>query len=182
MALRGRSYFNDESCFFVTTTVINHLNVFSSPNACEILIKNIKYYQEKYHFQILAYVIMPSHFHWIITTDNEFGTISDIMRDLKKYSAWDIMDFIQKSGENKFMKYFEEAGEKYKGQKRKFWQERFDDFIITSRALFTQKLKYIHNNPVKAGLVEQPEDYTYSSARNYKYNDHSVIFVKTDVI
>ncbi|HEX37433.1 MAG TPA: transposase [Candidatus Cloacimonetes bacterium] len=182
MALRGRSYFNDENCFFVTTTVINHLNVFSSPNACEILIKNIKYYQEKYHFQILAYVIMPSHFHWIITTDNEFGTISDIMRDLKKYSAWDIMDFIQKSDENKFMKYFEGAGEKYKGQKRKFWQERFDDVILKSRKFFLQKLNYIHNNPVKAGIVDNPEDYTYSSARNYKYSDHSVIYVETDVL
>lgn len=182
MALRGRSYFNDENCFFVTTTVINHLNVFSSPNACEILIKNIKYYQEKYHFQILAYVIMPSHFHWIITTDNEFGTISDIMRDLKKYSAWDIMDFIQKSDENKFMKYFEGAGEKYKGQKRKFWQERFDDVILKSRKFFLQKLNYIHNNPVKAGIVDNPEDYTYSSARNYKYGDHSVIYVETDVL
>jgi len=182
MALRGRSYFQDENCFFITTSVVEHLNVFSSTETCEILIRNIIFYQEKYHFQILGYVIMPSHFHWIITTDNEFGTISDIMRDLKKYSAWDIMDFIENKSNNKFIETFRIIGEKYKDQKRKSWQERFDDVIINSRSFFLQKLQYIHNNPVKAGLVEQPEDYKYSSARNYKYGDHSVIYVMTDSI
>jgi len=39
-------------------------------------------------FNILAYVIMPSHFHWIIEIDNKICTVSEIMRDIKKYSAW----------------------------------------------------------------------------------------------
>jgi hypothetical protein len=42
------------------------------------------------------------------------------------------------------------------------------------------KLEYIHNNPVKVGLVTNPEDYKYSSARNYVLDDHSVIEVDTD--
>jgi hypothetical protein len=41
-------------------------------------------------------------------------------------------------------------------------------------------LKYIHNNPVKAGLVSKAEKYKYSSTRNYIKNDHSIIFVDTE--
>jgi len=58
--------------------------------------------------------------------------------------------------------------------------QRFDDEVIRNREMFLTKLRYIHNNPVKAGLVENPEDYKYSSARNYMFGDHSVIFVKTE--
>ena len=53
-------------------------------------------YQEKYKFNVIAYVIMPSHFHWILEINNKLGTISDIMRDIKKYSAWDIMEKMEK--------------------------------------------------------------------------------------
>jgi hypothetical protein len=57
---------------------------------------------------------------------------------------------------------------------------RFDDEVIQNEAMLLTKLDYIHNNPVKAGLVENPEDYRFSSARNYSMDDHSVIIVKTD--
>jgi len=54
-----------------------------------------------------------------------------------------------------------------KGQKFKIWEDRFDDLYLTRKETFWTKFNYIHNNPVKAGLVEKPEDYPYSSARNY---------------
>ncbi len=65
------------------------------------------------------------------------------------------------------------------GQKQQFWNHRFDDHVIRNNKMFWTKLKYIHNNPVKAGLVEKPKDYKYSSARNYIQKDHSIIYVDT---
>jgi len=44
------------------------------------------------------------------------------------------------------------------------------------------KLKYIHNNPVKAGLVNKSEDYKYSSARNYILKDHLILNVNTEML
>jgi REP element-mobilizing transposase RayT len=96
MPLRGRSNLTGCAFFFVTTTVINFLEVFNDHEACDILIGIIKHYQERYKFEILAYVIMPSHFHWIIEVNPDNGTISDLMRDIKKYSGWDIMDLVEK--------------------------------------------------------------------------------------
>ena len=57
---------------------------------------------------------------------------------------------------------------------------RFDDEVIQNEAMLLTKLDYIHNNPVKAGIVDSPEKYLFSSARNYSLDDHSVIKIKTD--
>jgi putative transposase len=179
LSLRHRNSLSDCNLFFVTTTVVNFLKIFSDETACDILISNIKHYQSKYKFKILSYVIMPTHFHWIVETDNQSGTMSDVMRDLKKYSAWDLLKYFEEKG-NKMFDAFQEGAEKYKDQKRKFWMPRFDDEAIRNDKMFWAKLKYIHDNPLKAGLVQTPEQYKYSSARNYVLGDHSIIMVDVD--
>ncbi len=179
MALRGRTRLIEETFFFVTTTVVDFTNVFKDSNCCAALIENIKHYQKKYQFEILAYVIMPSHFHWIVQVDQTKGTISDIMRDIKKYSAWDIMEIVNNMNKKDFIETFERNAVGYRDRKRKFWKKRFDDQVVRDQKMFWTKLKYIHNNPVKAGLVEKPKDYKYSSARNYIQKDHSIIYVDT---
>ena len=176
MSLRHRNNLTECTHFFVTTTVVEFLNVFYDETACELLIKNIKYYQKKYNFVILGYVIMPSHFHWIVEVNKSHGTISDIMRDIKKYSAWDIMDYVSKR-KNEYDKVFIESSNRYTDQKRKFWKPRFYDEVIRNEKMFWSKLHYIHNNPVKAGLVTKPEDFRYSSTRNYIFGDQSVLEV-----
>ena len=50
----------------------------------------------------------------------------------------------------------------------KFWQSGNHPELVYSDKFFEQKLNYIHNNPVRAGWVEQPEDYLYSSAKDYQ--------------
>ncbi len=182
MALRGRAKLTDESFFFVTTTVVDFVNVFKYPQCCDALILNVKHYQKKYNFEILAYVIMPSHFHWIVQVDRSKGTISNIMRDIKKYSAWDIMEIIEQLKRKDLIRIFEKNASEYKDRKRKLWMKRFDDQVIRNQKMFWTKVQYIHNNPVRAGLVARPEDYLYSSVRNYVNGDHSIIKVNTDML
>ncbi|HMN24095.1 MAG TPA: transposase [Ignavibacteriaceae bacterium] len=179
MGRRGRLNLTEESIFFVTTTIVDFTRVFIKDIYCDLLIRNILYYQKKYHFIILAYVIMPSHFHWIIIVNSKYGTISDIMRDIKKYSAWDIMEEVEKNDEN-LTTIFKNASKGFQNQKRKFWMQRFDDEVIRNEKMFWTKLHYIHSNPVEAGLVGRPEDFKYSSARHYINGDHSVLSVDTE--
>lgn len=180
MPLRGRSNLTSETFFFVTTTVVSFLDVFSNYKCCEALITNIKFYQTRFEFEILGYVIMPSHFHWIVEVKPELGTISDIMRDIKKYSAWDIMEILKQENKNDLLNVFERNAKEFEDRKRKFWMKRFDDQVIRDQKMFWTKLNYIHQNPVEAGLVERPEQYKYSSARNYINGDHSIISVNTE--
>jgi putative transposase len=176
MGRRGRQNLADEHFFFVTTTIVHFVNIFSDYRFFQILIDNIKHYQKKYKFKVIAYVIMPSHFHWIVEVNPKYGTISDIMRDLKKYSAWDILEEIDKT-DNHLSKIFKAAAVGYPNQKRKLWMPRFDDEVIRNEKMFWTKLHYIHNNPIEAGLVRRAEKYKYSSARNYKSGDHSILEV-----
>ena len=177
MGRRGRSNLTEERFYFVTTTVVKFTPIFINYRFCDILISNIKYYREKYKFTILSYVIMPSHFHWILIVNPKFGTLSDIMRDIKKFTAWQIFDTMEENENNKLLKTFKDAAEGLKDQTKKLWIRRFDDEVIRSQQMFWAKLNYIHNNPVKAGLVNKAEDYKYSSARNYINGDHSILEV-----
>jgi REP-associated tyrosine transposase len=176
---RGRRPLVDETTYFVTTTVVEFAQVFCEDEYCDILIRNIKHYQKQYKFKIYGYVIMPTHFHWIVEVKPEIGTISDVMRDLKKYSAWDLMGALEQNRRNDLAGLFRGAADGFVGQRRKFWMQRFDDEYIRDAEMLRVKLNYIHNNPVKAGLVLEPEDYKYSSARNYIRGDHSILFVET---
>ncbi len=74
---------------------------------------------------------------------------------------------------------FHEEAQAYASQSRRFWKARFDDEVIRNEEMLRTKLAYIHNNPVKAGLVNQAEDYPYSSARAYFLADHSGLQVET---
>ena len=181
MGRRGRNNLVDESFFFVTTTVIKFIPIFANPLFCDILIANIKHYRKKYQFSVLGYVIMPTHFHWIVEVNNKLGNISEIMRDIKKFTAWQIFDLLDESNDSKLLKIFKQAASGIKDQDRKLWMKRFDDEVIRDQKMFWTKLNYIHKNPVKSGLVLKAEDYKYSSARNYAFNDKSILDVNTEM-
>lgn len=178
MGLRGRTIVKKDEIYFVTTTVVEYSRIFINEIYCDLLVNNILHYQKRYQFTILGYVIMPSHFHWIFKTKCELGSVSDIMRDIKKYSAWDILEQIEKS-DNEMSKLFQDAAIGFKNQKRKLWMPRFDDQVIRNAEMFWTKLHYIHNNPVKAGMIMKSEDYKYSSARNYAFGDNSILKIDT---
>ena len=175
MPLRGRNSLTGERYYFITTTVVRFLNVFEDNAVCDILIDNLKYYQNKYHFNILGYVIMPSHFHWIVEVNPEFGTVSDIMRDIKRRTSKEITLYL--SDREEYRNIFKEEAEGKPKQQKKFWMDSFDDRVVRDMKMFWEKLNYIHNNPLEAGLVRRQVDYKYSSARNYAFEDHSLIYV-----
>ncbi|MCH7828166.1 MAG: transposase [Bacteroidetes bacterium] len=181
MGRRGRNNLIEEHFFFVTTTVVEFTPIFNAPLFCDILILNLKHYQKKYKFKILGYVIMPTHFHWIVQVNPKYGSISDVMRDIKKFTAWQIFDVLDKSKDKSLSDIFEKAASGINDQRKKLWMKRFDDEVIRDQKMFLTKLKYIHNNPVKAGLEYREEDYKYSSARNYINNNHSIIEVDTQL-
>ena len=109
MGLRGRENLTASQFFFVTTSVYNHAYVFTKDVYSDLLVKNIIHYQEKYNFTILGYVIMPTHFHWIIVNDLIRGHLQDIMRDIKKFSAWDIMEEIERLNDFELSAIFKNA-------------------------------------------------------------------------
>ena len=61
-----------------------------------------------------------------------------------------------------------------------FWQTRFYDFNVWSQAKKVEKLKYMHRNPVKRGLVARPEDWPWSSFRHYALGEVGPVEIESE--
>lgn len=112
---------------------------------------------------------MTNHVHLIVSATN--GNLSSVIRDLKKYTSRKILETIQNEPESRKLwmlhqfAYF--ASRHSRNENYQAWTHSNHPEMIFTDEFFQQKLNYIHQNPVRAGIVFQPEDYVYSSAAQY---------------
>ena len=100
--------------------------------------------RRRYEIVVVGYVVMPEHFH-LLWTEPERGSGSSAMQALKQAVSRKIE----------------------RRTNEPFWQRRFYDFNVWTEAKRIEKLRYMHRNPVKRGLVSEPEDWAWSSFRHY---------------
>ena len=181
MARRNRTIFDKQgNTYFLTTTVMNYDRIFElGPAYNKIIINSLKHLLKEHKAKLFAYVIMSSHLHFIVyLPENE--SIIDFMRDFKKFTSSEIRKLAEKEKRKNLINRFRENAKLAKNQKYKIWMDRYDDLIIKTERQMKIKVNYIHYNPVKTEIVNEPEEYVYSSARNYLQNDQSIIKVTTD--
>ena len=157
--------------YFVTDTVVDWVDIFTRPLYKHIIIDSLSYCQKEKGLLIYAWVLMTNHLHMIVGRKGE-NKVSDIMRDFKKFTSKEIIRILlvepTESRRDWILNRFEYAGKNDKKIKNyRFWQEGNDAQGIFLNDYFNQKLNYIHENPVKAEIVNRPEDYRYSSAIDY---------------
>ena len=159
--------------------------MFTREEQKNVLIESLKFCQEKKGLEIYGFCIMSNHLHMICKAINEI-TLPDIMRDLKKYTSKKITKTILDEPESRriwMLNYFENVSKHLKkDQKYKVWQNEYYAEVIYSNKFLLQKLNYIHNNPVRAGIVDQPEHYLYSSARNYAGLEEKLEVILIDIL
>ncbi len=97
---------------------------------------------------------MPTHIHLVLFIEGL--KLSAFMRDFKKFIAQKVIRDL-------------------KGNASSVWKPTYDRVVIYSDRILRQKLDYIHRNPVKGGLVDNPEDWEWSSARDYASDIEGVI-------
>jgi REP element-mobilizing transposase RayT len=165
--------------YYITTVIYNRLPLFTRPSFIIPLYDSLNFYRYKQDFRILGYVIMPDHLHLLIWPHGE-ATVSEIMRDYKKYTSKCIIRQARVEGKTEWMRAFEQAGRETKRSKHKVWQDSYWDTNVYSERFLRQKLIYMHRNPVRAGLVALPEEYVYSSYRNYVFDEEWLIEIDRD--
>lgn len=160
--------------YYITTVVYNRLPIFTRPSFVIPLIDSLNFYRYKQEFKLLGYVIMPDHVHFIIWP---FGgaTVSDIMRDYKKFTSVRLIRQAEVENITEWTTAFEQAGEETGRSDNKVWQDSYWDENVYTRRFLLQKLNYVYRNPLRAGLVEHPADYYYSSYRNYELGEEWLI-------
>lgn len=173
--------FGDEGyIFFVTTTVVEFAKVFSCGSQYyDILVNSLDYVLKEHSASLIAYVLMASHVHFVVEMP-EGQHISDLMRDFKKYTSTKVRQQLQREERSELLQVLRRNASGKKNQVFKLWMDRFDDVVIHDEAMMAVKVDYIHNNPVEAGLVAAPEDWDYSSARDYLGIGHGPLPVATD--
>lgn len=160
--------------YFCTDTIVGWQHVFTSPEFFQAIIESFKYCRQEKGLRIHGYVIMTNHVHSILSSGEK--NLSEILRDYKHYTSRKISSLLREGGNRSLVKYFSTAAEFVaKGNEYKIWQSGSHAEAITGDKFFRQKLDYIHQNPVRKGFVAQPEDWLYSSARNYCLGDDSVM-------
>jgi putative transposase len=169
-----------DELYFVTFTIVEWIKILADDAFKMIIIEAIRYYQNNKGLNVYAYCIMPNHIHMIIQAPGNF-TVSAFLRDLKKYTSRAIVHKLESEkpeGYLEILDKFRKAGEPLKRIKQyKVWQDGNQAKVLYSNTFTLQKLTYIHNNPVKYGLCDEPWKYAFSSAANYAGRE-SVLEVK----
>ena len=163
---------DQNGCYFLTFTVVDWVDVFIRPVYKQVIVNSLNFCIEKKGLTIFAWCLMTNHIHLIAEAKEGFK-LSEIIRDLKKFTAHNILTAIQNEPESRkdWMLYrFEYAGKFMKRiEKYHFWQDGNHAIYLDpfKPEMLEDRLYYTHNNPVRAGIVEKMEDYLYSSARDY---------------
>ncbi len=161
---------DQEKAYFLTMTIVGWIDVFTRKNHKITIINSLKYCQKEKGLVLFGYCLMPSHLHLLARAESNYS-LSEILRDFKKYTSKAILSQILTEPESRrdwMLEYFKKAGENYKRIRNyKLWQDGNHAEEISSNKFFYEKLDYIHNNPVEELIVKNPEDYYFSSARNY---------------
>ena len=175
---------NKDRSYFLTLTVAGWIDVFTRKNHKMIIVDSLKYCQAQKGLEVYGWCLMSNHMHMIAKAVGD-QNLSEILRDFKKFTAKAIIKQIQEEPESRrewILKYFENKGKDLKRIKHfRFWQDGNQAKEIYSNKFFWEKLNYIHQNPVKNMIVENAEDYLFSSARNYADLDSMIDIVLESV-
>jgi REP element-mobilizing transposase RayT len=160
---------NPDGIYFVTLTIVRWIDLFTRPEFKHILIDALSHCQNEKGLVIYAYVVMPSHLHMIVSTKKT--PLSAILRDIKKFTSKKFikeMNFFNESRKEWLLEAFKSEANKVKRiTSFKVWKDGNHPVELEGNAMIDQRLEYIHNNPVESEIVDEPESYLYSSARDY---------------
>jgi len=170
MLIGGYKIRNQSVSHFISFATVEWIDVFTRQVYCDMLLDSLRHCQIKKGLLVHSWCIMSNHLHLILSALH--NNLSDVLGDFKTYTSKQSIAAIEdnpgESRRNWMLRIFSEQGHKNsRNSKYQFWRQDNQPKECFSPAFTAQKIDYIHNNPVAAGIVDKPEHYLYSSARDY---------------
>ena len=127
--------------------------------------------RQRFGFTVEGFVVMPEHIHLLIGEPAQ-GTPSTVMQVLKQETARKLRKKRKRKVSLDQLPLFHEPA-----RENHFWQRRFYDFNVFTQHKRSEKLRYMHNNPVKRGLVTEPGEWRWSSYCTYRDRKDGVVTI-----
>lgn len=168
---RNYKFHNPEGLYFVSFAVVQWLDVFTRNEYKDILLDSLSYCQKEKGMEIISWCIMTNHVHLVFRSVKGQKPES-ILGDFKRFTSKKVVKAIQENSresrkENLLRVFKEEASKSSNVSKFQFWRHDNKPIELWSNKVINEKINYVHQNPVKEGLVFNAEEYRYSSAIDY---------------
>jgi len=162
--MKLKHFDNDGRARFVTFSTHQRFPILTNSPFRQVVVDSIAEVRERFGFQLAAYVIMPEHVHLIIIPSDRMK-MGFVLGEIKRISAKRIHQLLLRGNNDLLPKLNVKRNAVYRFA---FWQRRCYDHNIRSEESLWEKVNYCHYNPVKRGLVKEPEAWEWSSYRWYK--------------
>ena len=165
---------NQEGLYYLTFQVVGWADIFSRKIYRDIVINSFDYSRKNKGLEIFSYVIMTNHIHLIARSTK--GDLSGTVRDIKKHISKQVFKTINEISESR--REWLELIFKYHAKHNKrvgtmqFWTHENHAVELINNKMIDTRINYIHQNPIRAGWVQNEEDYLYSSARNFAEQEY----------
>lgn len=143
-----RRYYLPNAVIFITCVTKDRRPYLKTREHVDLFLETISRVKEINPFEILAYVVLPDHFHWLMRTEDDSGDFSKIMHSLKRNFTWNYRKLHNVK------------------EPMQIWQRGFWDHLIRDDQDLEKHFEYIHWNPIKHGYVNKPEDWPYSTYKD----------------
>lgn len=153
----------DHPAYFLTSVAHNRLPIFQKDAIKQVVCDAFADARSSGGIMIFAFVIMPDHTHVLTDSARE---IRDVLRFLNGISAKRLIDHLKEKGYDESLAKLR-IRERGKNHKHSVYEHHPNAIRITGEDAFMQKVNYIHLNPVRSELVEHPDEYHFSSARQW---------------
>jgi putative transposase len=139
---------------FVTFSCYHQLPYLATPRARSLFEQSLESMRLRYDFVVAAYVVMPEHVHLFLSEPKK-AVLSKALQALKLSVS-------------------------VQSVQRPFWQARYYDFNVQTPHKRSEKIDYIHHNPVARGLVTKPQDWPWSSSQHYATNHRGTVEIESE--
>ncbi len=160
---RGLKRFQESrQAHFVTFSCYRRQPGLRPPERCDLFVEKLEQTRQRFSLRIYGFVVMPEHVH-VLLSEPDRGRLADAIHSLKLAVAKSVPGLGTAPGEPP-----------------QFWQKRYYDRNVRDHDEFVEKLRYIHRNPVKRGLVKRPEDWPWSSFQHYATGEAGVVEIESE--
>ena len=164
-------YYDAGYLHFITTSCYQRMPLLGRAQHRDLLLEVLERVRRRYRFVVVGYVVMPEHVH-LLLSEPERGDPSKVMQAIKLGFARRLLRQLHPVRDQRQGGLWNTALEG-----GHIWQARFYDFVVFTEKKRVEKLRYMHRNPVKRGLVPEPQQWAWSSYRYYAEGARGIVLV-----